>query len=60
MFTKILGTKDDVKMEIVFFDDDTQLLHLTGTEPFCRKGLTIDDAKRILENAGFTYEITEK
>lgn len=60
MVTKILGKKDDVEMHIDFFDDGKQLLWLTGTQPFFRTGLTVDEAKRVLENAGFTYTIEEK
>lgn len=60
MAMKILGKKDDVEMHIEFFDDGKQLLYLTGTKPFFRTGLTVDEAKKVLENAGFTYTIEEK
>lgn len=58
IFGKKIG-KEDVEMHIEFFDDDTQLLYLTGTEPFFRKGLTIEKAQEVLMNAGFTCEIQE-
>ncbi len=56
---KILGTKDDAEMYIEFHKNDMQLLYLTGTKPIIRSGLTIEKAKKVLENAGFTYKIFE-
>lgn len=62
MRTKIYGhDKEDpsVEMHIEFFDDGKQLLYLTGTKPFFRTGLTIEEAQEILTDAGFTCEIQE-
>lgn len=62
MRIKIFGKKKDdenVEMHIEFFDDDKQLLYLTGTKPFIRTGLTVEKAQEILIKAGFTCEIQE-
>lgn len=37
----------------ITFTEDAQILYLEGTEPIVRKGLTIEDAEKILVNAGY-------
>lgn len=37
----------------ITFTEDAQILYLEGTEPIVRKGLTIEDAEKILANAGY-------
>lgn len=54
---RIVGRKDDAEMIIEFYDSGKQLLYLTGTKPFFRTGLTLEEAKKTLEETGFKYTV---
>ena len=60
MYTRITGTHAEKPTMIVeFFKDGTSLLYLEGTDPFLRKGLTLEKAKQVIVNAGYSIKIEE-
>jgi hypothetical protein len=59
MRTKLTGTNPDKPtINIEFFETGRQLVYLDGTKPFFRTGLTVEEAKTVLAEAGYT--ITEE
>ena len=60
MYTQITGKHENKPTIIVqFYDNGTSLLYLEGTEPFARYGLTLEEARRVIANAGYSIKIEE-
>ena len=60
MFTRITGKHENKPTIIVeFFENGHSLLYLDGTEPFIRKGLTLEKAQQVILGAGYSITIEE-
>lgn len=60
MYTQITGTHENKPTIVVqFYNNDTALLYLEGTDPFIRRDLTLEEAQRIITKAGYSIKIEE-
>ncbi len=58
MYTQITGTHENKPTIIVqFYNNGTTLLYLEGTDPFVRRGLTLEEAQRVIAKAGYSIKI---
>lgn len=62
MYIRLTGThKEKPRMIIEFYgkEQEEQLLYLEGTKPFLRRGLTLEEAEKIVRNAGYEVIVEE-
>jgi len=58
MNVKVIGTsKNKPTITVEFYEDGISLVHLEGTKPFIRRGLTPEKAESIMRNANYFVKI---